>query len=396
MSHVPEAPTPVPEKTKLTDDVVTLSLFSDDDAPIQSQPSAPVAAVPEDVKVQCKDCAAVIDGFSFWCVQCLCGALCVACAASEAHYAHYVLRSPKGATQNQTQAVLAVIRKQLVMENLLTLYETDGEGVKVEVKYELEEPLSPPSPAPAADPLAAEAEPRPRDPLAVEAEEAQEAEEAEEAEPRPDATVEKRVDEETDQHTVKRLRRIDPRTRIINSTVQMKQKLLKVPVAVLRRFQTDHTLNSEVLRATDIITTTSNVRASQQKHSPNVLRKDQKVQKLTISDLRTVKLVTSRPSNIRESQVLTATASNLRRSLNVPIITRTVQALTTGDLKSQAVVQATTSNSRVSQDNANRPMRDPSEMILRTVTSEPTVQLQPLTSADIMKWSADRKRRRND
>ncbi|XP_063390059.1 uncharacterized protein LOC134675659 [Cydia fagiglandana] len=166
-ADVPEAPTPVPEKTKLPDDVVTLSLFCDDSAPIQSEPSAPVAAVTEDVEVRCKDCAADIDGFSFWCVQCLCGALCVACAASEAHYAHYVLRSPKGATQNQTQAVLAVIRKQLVMENLLTLYETGEDGVKVEVKYEPEEPPSP-SPAPPPDPLAVEEPPSPSPALAVE------------------------------------------------------------------------------------------------------------------------------------------------------------------------------------------------------------------------------------
>ncbi|XP_063370254.1 uncharacterized protein LOC134658498 [Cydia amplana] len=39
-ADAPEAPTPVPEKPKV-DEVVTLSLFCEDDAPIQSEPSAP-------------------------------------------------------------------------------------------------------------------------------------------------------------------------------------------------------------------------------------------------------------------------------------------------------------------------------------------------------------------
>ncbi|XP_063542871.1 uncharacterized protein LOC134751406 isoform X2 [Cydia strobilella] len=385
-ADAPEAPTPVSEKLKLADDVVTLSLFCDDDPPIQSEP---IAAVLEDVTVRCKDCTAVIDGFSFWCVQCLRGALCVACAASETHYAHYVLRSPKGATQNKTQAVLAVIRQQLVMENLLTLYETDGEGVKVEVKHEPEEP-APASP----DPLAVGPHPDSQD--TMEMEPYPYSQDTLEVEPYPDTTVKnKRVDEETDHQTVKRLR-LNPRTRKPNSTVKMKadfqQKLLKVPANVLRRYQTDHTLYPGILRAPDI-------RASQQKHDALNVRRSQKVHILTLtpSDLisRGIELVTS--SKITESQVLSPTASNFRRSrsLNVPIRgSETVQALT-GDLKSQGVIQATTSNSRVSQDVRGRPMRDPSEM-LRTVTSEAAVQLQPLTAEDIRKWSADRKRRRND
>ncbi|XP_061724726.1 uncharacterized protein LOC133530717 isoform X3 [Cydia pomonella] len=401
-ADVPEDPTPVPEKPKLPDDVQTLSLFCDDELPIQSEPSVPAAAVTEDFKPRCKDCSAAIDGFSFWCVQCPRGALCGACAGSAAHRAHYVLRPPRGAAQNQTQAVLAVIRQQLVMENLLTLYETDGDGVKMEVKQEPEEPsplAAPASPDPLAvaphpDPLTVGPHPDPLtvgphpDPLTVE------------VEPYPDAPIKKCVDEETDHHNYKRFQRIVSPTLIPNSTIKVKydfqQKILKVPPNVLRGSKTIHTLSPGDLRSTDIIqATTSDFRGSQQKHDPSVL-KSQRVHILTPSHLRSrgVKLVPS--GKTRKSQVLITAASNLRsRSLNVPIRSQTVRTLTTGDLKS-GVIQATTSNSRVSQDVRNRPIREPSEVMLRTVTSEAAVQLQPLTSSDIRKWSADRKRRKID
>ncbi|XP_063630110.1 uncharacterized protein LOC134801453 isoform X2 [Cydia splendana] len=156
----PEDEVLVPE-TKIPEDPPTLSLFCEEpDKPPVGTPSKPEAAVvPEDVVYRCVDCAVVVDGFTFWCVQCLCGVMCGACAAMSPHDIHYVLRAPKGATLSQTQPVLLVIREQLQKENLLTLYGTDVDGVKVEVKLEPEEPLSPPAPTPPPDledPLAIE------------------------------------------------------------------------------------------------------------------------------------------------------------------------------------------------------------------------------------------------
>ncbi|XP_048000304.1 uncharacterized protein LOC125237351 isoform X2 [Leguminivora glycinivorella] len=137
---------PVPDKPRLPDDIVTSSLFCD-----EPKPSLPDLTVPENVKLMCKDCSEAIDGFSFWCVQCLRGALCVACASTDTHYAHFVLRSPKGFTQNPTRAVLAVIRQHLA-ENL-TFVKTDIDGMKEEVKHE---PLESLSPIACPDPLAVE------------------------------------------------------------------------------------------------------------------------------------------------------------------------------------------------------------------------------------------------
>ncbi|XP_063542783.1 uncharacterized protein LOC134751369 isoform X2 [Cydia strobilella] len=158
----------VPE-TKIPEDLPTLSLFCDEPhkPPDEIAPSKPEAVVPKDVVYRCVDCAVVVDGFTFWCVQCLCGVLCGACAAMSPHNMHYVLRAPKGATLSQTQPVLLVIREQLQKENLLTLYGTDIDGVKVEVKLEPEEPLSPPAPTPppgAEDPLALEPHSDPEEP----------------------------------------------------------------------------------------------------------------------------------------------------------------------------------------------------------------------------------------
>lgn len=138
-----DEPVLVPE-TKIPEDLPTLSLFCDEPEkpPVEIALSKPEAVVPMDVVYRCVDCAVVVDGFTFWCVQCLCGVLCGACAEISPHNIHYVLRAPKGATLSQTQPVLLVIREQLQKENLLTLYGTDVDCVKVEVKLEPEEPLS--------------------------------------------------------------------------------------------------------------------------------------------------------------------------------------------------------------------------------------------------------------
>ncbi|XP_061724443.1 uncharacterized protein LOC133530526 isoform X3 [Cydia pomonella] len=138
-----DEPVLVPE-TKIPEDLPTLSLFCDEPEkpPVEIALSKPEAVVPMDVVYRCVDCAVVVDGFTFWCVQCLCGVLCGTCAEISPHNIHYVLRAPKGATLSQTQPVLLVIREQLQKENLLTLYGTDVDCVKVEVKLEPEEPLS--------------------------------------------------------------------------------------------------------------------------------------------------------------------------------------------------------------------------------------------------------------
>ncbi|XP_063390009.1 uncharacterized protein LOC134675616 isoform X2 [Cydia fagiglandana] len=156
----PEDEVLVPE-TKIPEDPPTLSLFCEEPDESVGTPSKPEAVVPKDVVYRCVDCAVVVDGFTFWCVQCLCGVMCGACAAMSPHDIHYVLRAPKGATLSQTQPVLLVIREQLQKENLLTLYGTDVDGVKVEVKLEPEEPLSPPAPTlppDLEDPLATESD----------------------------------------------------------------------------------------------------------------------------------------------------------------------------------------------------------------------------------------------
>ncbi|XP_048000701.1 uncharacterized protein LOC125237602 isoform X4 [Leguminivora glycinivorella] len=146
---------PVPV-TEIPEELPTLSLFCDDtEKPVEVEPSKPEAVVPEDVLYRCVDCGVVVDGFTFWCVQCLCGVMCGACAEVAPHNIHYVLRAPKGATISQTQPVLLVIREQLQRENLLTLYGTD-DGVKMEVKLEPVEPLCPSDSSDSEDPLALE------------------------------------------------------------------------------------------------------------------------------------------------------------------------------------------------------------------------------------------------
>ncbi|XP_061724448.1 uncharacterized protein LOC133530527 isoform X2 [Cydia pomonella] len=143
-------PAPVPKQPELPKDVPTFSMLP----ALQVVPIEPF--IPEEVDNCCMNCAAITDGFLFWCVQCCCGPLCVACAECAPHDGHYLLRTPRGATHSQTQAVLAVIRQQLRTENLLTLYEIDNDGVKVEIKEEpeessLAEPATEPDPL---DPLA--------------------------------------------------------------------------------------------------------------------------------------------------------------------------------------------------------------------------------------------------
>ncbi|XP_063542857.1 uncharacterized protein LOC134751397 isoform X2 [Cydia strobilella] len=332
--------TPLPGKPKLPDDVVTLSLFCDDDAPIQSESSAPV--VPEDVELRCKDCAASIEGYSFWCVQCTCGALCGACAASATHDRHYVLRAPRGATQNQTQAVLAVIRQQLLKENMLTLYETYEDGVKV--KEEPAEPATASAPAAAPDPLSVRPHTDPLDlglhpdlvsmgptpdplnsglhpdplnvgphpdPLTVGSVEPYSA-------PRIiklyEVTVNECFGEGTVDHPYKRPRLMDYRTAYKpNSTVNTKDG--DVPQQLLLNF------------------------------TPNIRRGSQTVQTLTPSDLRSQDTIQTTTCNIKGSQDALASNSNLRRTqqpLQVPSIvlrgSQTVHALATGDLRSQYIL----------------------------------------------------------
>ncbi|XP_048000379.1 uncharacterized protein LOC125237392 isoform X10 [Leguminivora glycinivorella] len=91
----------------------------------------------------CKDCAAFTGGSPFWCVQCGRGPLCASCAERAPHDSHFLLRTPRGASRGQTLAVLAVIKQQLQAENLLELYEVNDSCVKVEIKVEPEEFLSP-------------------------------------------------------------------------------------------------------------------------------------------------------------------------------------------------------------------------------------------------------------
>ncbi|XP_063390056.1 proteoglycan 4-like [Cydia fagiglandana] len=138
------AAAPFPEKPKLSEDVPTLCVFP----ALQVVPIEPF--VPKEVDNSCKDCASLAVGFSFWCVQCCRGPLCGACAECAPHDGHYLLRTPKGATHSQTEAVLAVVRQHLQAENLLTLYEINNDGVKVEIK---EEPEEPPPSVPEPDPL---------------------------------------------------------------------------------------------------------------------------------------------------------------------------------------------------------------------------------------------------
>ncbi|XP_048000383.1 uncharacterized protein LOC125237392 isoform X12 [Leguminivora glycinivorella] len=101
----------------------------------------------------CKDCAAFTGGFPFWCVQCGRGPLCASCAECAPHDGHYLLRTPRGAPRSQTLAVLAVIKQQLQAENIIELYEVNDSGVKVEIKEEPEEFLSPEPSAPDPEPL---------------------------------------------------------------------------------------------------------------------------------------------------------------------------------------------------------------------------------------------------
>ncbi|XP_048000384.1 uncharacterized protein LOC125237392 isoform X13 [Leguminivora glycinivorella] len=101
----------------------------------------------------CKDCAAFTDGFPFWCVECGRGPLCASCAECAPHDGHFLLRTPRGAPRSQTLAVLAVIKQQLQAENLLELYEVSDDGVKMEIKEEPEEFLSPEPSAPGPEPL---------------------------------------------------------------------------------------------------------------------------------------------------------------------------------------------------------------------------------------------------
>ncbi|XP_048000372.1 uncharacterized protein LOC125237392 isoform X3 [Leguminivora glycinivorella] len=103
----------------------------------------------------CNDCAAFIDRFPFWCVQCGRGPLCASCAERAPHDSHFLLRTPRGAPRSHTEAVLSVIRKQLQSENLLALNDS---AVKVEIK---EEPKEPPS----SQPEPSDPEPDPLDPL---------------------------------------------------------------------------------------------------------------------------------------------------------------------------------------------------------------------------------------
>ncbi|XP_061724383.1 uncharacterized protein LOC133530491 isoform X2 [Cydia pomonella] len=306
------APAPVPEKEKLPDDVVTLSLFCDDDRPIQSESIDLVPSIDlEDVELRCKDCAAGIDGYSFWCVQCACGALCGACAGSAAHDRHYALRAPRRATQNQTQAVLAVIRQQLLMENLLTLYETDENGVKTEVKEETQEPASPTAPASTPDPLAVKPHTDPlivepyRDPLTAE----------------PD----KCVDDESngDHHPYKRPRLMDdsrmgakPTSTVSKKEGDVSQQLL-LNVHIRRGSQTVQIFTPSDLRSQDIIrTTTCNRKGSQDALATNInlRRTQQSLLKVPSNVLRGSQTVQARATRDLRSQNIQVTSSNLRES----------------------------------------------------------------------------------
>ncbi|XP_063390057.1 uncharacterized protein LOC134675657 [Cydia fagiglandana] len=334
----------------------------------------------DDVELRCKDCAARIGGYSFWCVQCACGALCDACAGRAPHDTHYVLRAPEGATQNQTQTVLAVIRQQLLKGNLLTLYEIDEDGVKKEVKEETEEPAATTDPLavgphfepltvePYPDPLTVEpysepltVEPYP-DPLTVEHYSEPQIEEPHPdipdpltmetdpvtVEPHPDpltgepypepltmepyrdpltvnpakATVTECVDDDTNggHHPNKRPRLMDD-TRmgdIPNSSVSEK----------------DGDVSQQILS-----------------HVPHIRRGSQIVQTLAPSDLRSQDVIQTTACNIKGSQDAIANISNLRTQQSVLIVpsnvlrrSQTVQPLATGDLGSQDVIQATTCN----------------------------------------------------
>ncbi|XP_063389889.1 uncharacterized protein LOC134675549 isoform X2 [Cydia fagiglandana] len=204
--------------------------------------------VPDQVEYLCQDCAVVIEGFLFWCVQCACGPLCVACAGCAPHSTHYVLRAPEGATLRQTRAVLAAIRHQLLKENLLTLYEIDEKDVKVEVKPEPEERPLPPSLL--QDPLDLEprldAEPhypasgqqsgefrRESSPEVIELK-------SETVELQPEDIVIECVNEETvDRHPFKRPRLMNHRTGKLNTTKGVQQRsLLKTPPIILKGSQT--------------------------------------------------------------------------------------------------------------------------------------------------------------
>ncbi|XP_063630118.1 uncharacterized protein LOC134801458 isoform X2 [Cydia splendana] len=242
-----QSPALVPQTPKTYEDGATLSLFCNEP---ESQPSEPV--VPDQVEYLCKDCAVVIEGFLFWCVQCACGPLCGACGGCAPHSTHYVLRAPGGATLRQTRAVLAAIRHQLLKENLLTLYEIDENDVKVEVKPEPEQrPLSPSLPPRLLrDPL--DLEPRlDSEPHYLSPDCCPQAEEfrresspelvelqSEAVELQPEDIVVEFVNEETvDHHPFKRPRLMNNRTNTTKGDIQQRS-LLKAPPTILKGSQT--------------------------------------------------------------------------------------------------------------------------------------------------------------